>query len=49
MVIMFVEWSQCDICQHWCHLQFCVPQKSVKKNEKFECPCHVSARLTQEE
>ena len=39
--IKIVDWAQCQICLHWCHLEFCVPEK---KNEietsgtEFRCP-----------
>lgn len=28
--IEFVKWAQCDICEHWVHLTYCVVEKSCE-------------------
>ena len=34
-----VNWVQCDICSHWCHLKFCTPERVIRRNAQFACPC----------
>ncbi|XP_053390074.1 uncharacterized protein LOC123531140 isoform X2 [Mercenaria mercenaria] len=49
--LVFVKWAKCDIagCDHWTHLKFCCPQRVVRYNDSFECPCHQrNSELTEE-
>ena len=43
--LVFVKWAKCDFrdCNHWTHLTFCCKQRVVRRQEKFECPCHQPA------
>ena len=34
-----VNWVQCDICSHWCHLKFCTPEMVIRRNAHIVCPC----------
>ena len=38
--LRIVDWAQCDLCLHWCHLQFCVSDSKSSEDEKkqFKCP-----------
>ena len=46
--IHVVSWAQCTQCLHWCHLSFCVPEVSVRKDESFFCPhCKKPTKKTQ--
>ena len=36
--VTFVQWGECDDCGHWCHLSFCVPERVIRRGDKFKCP-----------
>lgn len=36
--IEFVKWAQCDICEHWVHLSYCVVEKVVRMDTQIVCP-----------
>ena len=36
--IVFNNWAQCDICDHWTHLRFCSSVRVVRKGTFFKCP-----------
>ncbi|XP_052223865.1 uncharacterized protein LOC127839515 [Dreissena polymorpha] len=42
--LIFTKWAQCDVekCGHWTHLQFCCPQRVVRRGDRFCCPCHMA-------
>ncbi len=36
--ISFVNWAQCEQCNHWCHLRFCCDERAIRRHDTFLCP-----------
>lgn len=40
LIIAFVKWAQCDLCNGWVHLKYCSPVLETSVSESFCCePC----------
>jgi hypothetical protein len=36
--IEFVQWGQCDSCNHWTHLKYCTKVRFLRRDSQFLCP-----------
>ena len=36
-VLLFANWGQCEICQHWVHLKYCTKVVALRRGAVFKC------------